>query len=289
MKISLCFASRNAAANLETVIRVFQNLSSGQHEIKYVVGLDNDDLPSCARITKEFHGDKSVIISMADRPIAVGEVWNRCVREWDADVYIPVGDDTFCLSQHWDMYVAELAPRYLVLNSYMVVAPGAFAFPFMQRKWIDACGYMFPPHFTYWFTDTWVQELYEFTVGEEMTINTDVRIGGAVSKTRGMRDLDFWWGFFNATRVLRLAEAESIRDKLNIPPLLLGPPTNIINKWNQRDIEMRPRIPELSLNAVDSEPSDRYLKAKNMAEKYLADHNLNLWQHADNMANISTS
>lgn len=283
MKINISFASRNAPSNLETTLRVLKNLSTGKHEIKYILGLDNDDLSSCVRFQQEYKNDKSVILSIEPRPLTVGMVWNRCIKLFEADAYLPLGDDAMCLTQYWDEYVAELSKKFLIISAFCAYSPHSVVFPILSPKWLKANDWtLFSEHFPYWFNDTWVNEVYEFTTGKLMLVAKDLAFGGNEGKTRGMRDLDFWWGFFNATRKQRIRHGIKLRHKLGLEDPKADDLKEIIDKWEERDSAMREKIPTLSEHySTDNAVSPRYLLAKKNAEDYLQMHGLKLWECAD--------
>jgi hypothetical protein len=275
VKIAVLVASRGAPQKLQTVLRVMQELSSGLHKIVYIVGVDNDDVATCVYTQQSFGGENDVIISMADPPVYVGCVWNRCAKVEDADVYVVTGDDQICITQNWDMSVAFIVQKEICASGLFVPSPNLAMQPIFRRSWLEAVGYVFCEYFPYWFNDTWWQELYEFSTGQCMKIFREFAFGGKIGKTRGMRELDYWWGAFNAMRTLRIAEAMKIRAKLGLPGSDIS---RFVDVWDARDRTMKSRIPEFEAqNPTQEEPPERYLIAKQKMDRYLKDHNLELW------------
>jgi hypothetical protein len=89
--------------------------------------------------------------------------------------------------------------------------------------------------------------------------------------TKSLRDVEFWWDFYVATRRERLFKAAAIREKLKIalPPWKLA---DMLRAWARRDQEGRAFAVEYEqkLSAEQGPPSDHYLKAKAVAERYMA-------------------
>lgn len=279
MRINVNITSRGDPAGLETVVRVLQMLESGAHQVKYILGLDNDDIESCVRMQNAFSSDNRVILSIGERPICVAEIANRCAKLFDADIYLPMGDDMVCITQHWDEIAVLMADKWLLSDSQCLWAPEAAIAPLLSGTWYNALGYIFPEYFPYWFTETWLHEIYEFLTGMPVAICGDLRFGGKLGKTRGMHELEFWWGFFNATRLERMQQACVLAGKLNRPVPSQKQLHDVFQKHVRHDFEIKGRIKQLEAYYRTSDKmSDQYKIAKKKAEKHLADNGLSVWQ-----------
>lgn len=244
MKISVPVASRNSPARLETSIRVLQGLASGNNEIKYIIGCDDDDLPTGVRMQQSFADDQSVILSSEKRPVSFGSIWNRCAKLWDADAFFPLGDDQICLTRNWDVVLAEAVESLSLSYASFVSAPGAMTNPVISGAWFKASGYIFPEYFPFWFNDTWLVEVYRFIYGHHPMIMGGLLLGGKKGRTRGMRDLSFWAEYFFKLRPKRLAEAHRIAHALGMTPSVLSMDDPVIREYEENDLGFISRIPE---------------------------------------------
>ena len=271
MKTAVLMCSRGDPESYETTVRCLQELESGENEVVYVCGFDEDDLPTSVMLNMGFSKDKSVIISMGPRPRTLGEVQNRLMRAVDADLYMPMGDHMCCLTQDWDIHL-EKNMQGRVLGSWITsYNPNDPLVPVMSRHWIKSLGYVAFDLFPYWFTDTWTQEVYEFATGEKVPLFQELMFGGKRGETQSLRELDFWWGVFNATRTIRFRDAKKLGLQVS------GNTTTRLKEMTERDNFMRQRFDAIERVNPAKEPEQRYFDAKTNAERYLADHGLGLW------------
>jgi hypothetical protein len=97
-------------------------------------------------------------------------------------------------------------------------------------------------------------------------------LGGLRGYTRGMRDLRFWVEFFGATLILRVQEAEDIRNKLGLPPLHVERTRQLWQKFSQIDSMY-------NVEAIEQVRGDKhgpvpfgYAEAKKKAEDWLLEN-----------------
>lgn len=280
MKIAVCIASRNRPEQLSLEVSVMRTLESGHHDVEYIVGCDLDDHDTA--IACENLGVKK---AAAERPTVLAQVHNRLIQNNEADCYVPFPDDAIVLCQEWDEVIADSVDRSrLVFGWDDVLTEGELTYPVITAAWKRATDKVFTEHFPFWFADTWLHEVYRFATNSECRIIPDFSVGGKRGKTQNLRDLDFWWGFFNATRIIRVKEAYQIYRKINNNALRMSENDFVASRktWldmgEQRDRYFRPLIKDLEANLADRrDPSIKYGVVKSMAEQYLKNHFLTPW------------
>ena len=268
MKIDLIIPSRGQALRLMSVITAFDNLATGEHDITYNVVCDLDD-PLTWKALKQLPGVQ-VAVHAGAGPLA--ERMNTVAMECDADTVSGAADDTFPLAQHWDDIIAAGKDQGHDLFSWQEVNdPTNHTMIVFSRRWLKAVGRMLPTYFPFWFGDTWVAEVYELAFNRPLPIVENLQWGGKRGKTNGMRDLAFWFEFFSATRVERIAEARSVCYAFARPFVANQA---MIEDMERRDREQLARVPhyEEYFGANKGEPSEQYTTMKTAADTWLQNH-----------------
>lgn len=252
-------------------------LASGEHEIVWVLGYDEDDTASVDLFgyRSTFPG-ASIVHASAPRARALGMIFNRCAAAApdDTDIYCQFVDDGIIASVDWDKIMVDRISRMppeIGMISWMagegVHNPGQ---PCFTREWYQLAGF-YTEHFPFWWDDTWLAEKWSFVTGAFTPVIPEMYLACRKSVTRRMRDLRFWCDFFAQTRRDRLEEARVIREQLN-----LALPGNIgwlIEQWEARDRQMLANVPGLEAalgNAGDNEASPLYLEALALAKAHVA-------------------
>lgn len=283
MKIAVLIPSRNRPRMLSAAITVLHEMESGENEVQYRIGCDFDEpnLQEYIDIAKSFNA----LTSFCSHP-TIGKIWNFLTvidPLFEADIYSCMIDDAFPITPHWDKEMVRLASQYEAFSWYEVSAPHNCGYPTCTKAWLDKVGYIVPEHFPYWFMDSWFAEMVQFVTGQGVPVSTQMALYSKQEATQGFRDLDFWWGFFNATRNVRLEEAYKIvcikENEIHYHDFLLARKP-FIYAGRERDIEFRgERIKQLEADrGVKSEPSERYLLTRKRAEEYLEKNGLKIWQ-----------
>lgn len=266
MKIAAVMATRGNPQRAAAVIECAKALSSGKHEIEWIVGYDFED----AHTWKYFQQNRiSVALSGGQAPLGVGGVWNRCAALSNADIIAPFPDDSFPGLPDWDATICEHLPDP---NKIGVIAwndtanPDQCTLPVITRRWYELCG-LYDDRFPFWFYDTCVAETWSFVTGRPVGIPKNLLLAAKKGKTKSMRDLAFWWGFYVHTRQERIVRAAEIRTQLGIemaPDLL----RIILENWEHRDATAAKHFNamERSMSAATGAPPERYLRAKASAE-----------------------
>jgi hypothetical protein len=298
MRISVIFVSRGRPEQLRLAVNVMQTLESGENEVAYYLGCDNDDQATI----DVGNFIKPVQKLIGERPKrGISEIQNRIVKQIDGDVkgrgvkasdvkksdaYVFFPDDGIVLTQNWDKPIEVALVKSMIVGWNDVLTLGELTYPVISKRWVDLVDNVFVEMFPYWFADTWLHEVYRFVTNSEVPIIQNLMVGGRRGelRTQGMRDLDWWWGFFNATRKIRILQAYNVRLNMGDGSLdyddFVDSRHVLIEKGELRDRRFRPMIPTLEKKLavdVDGEPSAKYVALKAEAEKYLADHNLKVW------------
>jgi len=264
MKIAAVMATRGNPKRASAVIECANALASGKHKIEWVVGCDVDD-----RGTNEFffRNHPTIIMSHGVAPIGVGSVWNRGAALSDADIIAPFPDDSFPGLPDWDETICEnLDPDKIGVIAWNDTAnPDQCTLPVITRKWFELAG-LYDDRFPFWFYDTCVAELWTFVTGRPVSIPKRLLLAAKKGKTKSMRELPFWWGFYVHTRKERLEKAAEIRKQLGIelaPDLL----RIVLENWEYRDSRAAQHFAALErdLSYASGDPPKRYLTAKDNA------------------------
>ena len=137
MNIDVLIASRGHPKELETSVRVMIALESGLHNIRYIIGMDEDDQKTIA-LTNEALRNTNTIILPAPRPTCFGSVWNRCATFSTAEYLMIMGDGPLCLTQSWDNWLPQLMNKDLMFSGLWAYAPSLACFPVITRQWYEA-------------------------------------------------------------------------------------------------------------------------------------------------------
>jgi hypothetical protein len=203
--------------------------------------------------------------------------FNDAVTAYPADIYSQACDDAFPLCQHWDALFAGAKdlPAFGWKESN---DPGNCTYPVISERWREAVGRFYPEYFPFWFADTWIGEVFNLAFAKPIPIVNQLALGGKRGQTQGMRDLAFWFRFFAATRVERIAEAERIARAYGFTLDCKRERVAEIARFEQGDLYQAGRVPqyEASFNANLGEPSPRYLRAKAVAEAWMEARDLEL-------------
>ena len=212
--VALVIATRG---NSQTLLKtIAENLSGAVlASTKVIVGLDEDDpgLEQAQAIVASFREDANVKAAIGPRPGSIGGVYNRCVDQEPADIYIVGADDAVFRTPGWDeriLSVTERMPEFIgvVGCGKMPVDSMLPATCAVTRPLIDRMGYFLQPYTPFWWMDTWLFEI-AVMIGRLYSLELELDFGDW-TKTRGMRDLTYWAQFFDDMRGQRRAIAEKI-------------------------------------------------------------------------------
>ena len=277
MKITVGLPSRNRPAGLLSVLRAFDALATGAHEITYAVILDDDDhLTQCAWTDWERAGmlPEGVRKFVQPRLKTVNARFNFAISQCPADIYSQACDDSFPLAFHWDKLLAGAIDKIPALSWQECNDPGNATYLVLGQKWLDAVGRFYPEYFPFWFADTWIAEVFNIAFAKPIPVVNQLQVGGKRGHTQGMRELKFWFEFYAATRVERIEEAQRIAKAYGFTLDARKDRADVLKRMEDGDKFQLSRVPlyEASFNSNLGEPSEAYKAARYVAEVWMAEH-----------------
>ena len=210
-------------------------------------------------------GDYGVRFIYSPRHDTLGALYNSLVEQARGDWLMAMADDYVIDTAGWPSvltrYGRRLPNKIGVLFAHDPHHPDFTTIYCIHRRVYAMAGYFAAPFFPYWFTDTWWDEIGEMT-GLKLEMPINVWLPDGRGETQGMRDLAFWVRFFEATRPMREAVAremlghavpESRMALVRARVAHLSDPV-FLREWGRTDA---------------GEPSERYLRAKAVAEEMM--------------------
>ena len=263
MKIAAVMATRGNPRRAAAVIECANALSSGKHEIEWILCFDKDDTETGKLFVDNYYD--TIRLVRGDAPIGVGGVWNRGAALTNADIIAPFPDDSFPGLPDWDATICDQLhdpSRIGVIAWNDTANPDQCTLPVITRRWYELCG-LYDDRFPFWFYDTCVSEMWSFVTGRPVGIPKHLLLAAKKGKTKSMRELPFWWGFYVFTRQERLEKAAQVRKALgiDIAPDLLN---HVLENWTHRDAMASKHFDamEKAMSAAEGDPPQRYLTAK---------------------------
>lgn len=272
MRITVALPSRNRPVMLADAIGSLHARASGRHEIRYVVGCDDDDPNTAALVEMIAARGLPVKAHCGPRMSSLGGLVNEITEANPADVYCPLCDDVMVATVDWDeaIHAAWLKRRDGVWfwrtkkSHYCIVS----------EKWRAAAGRIFTDYFPFWWDDLWLIQLWMYVTGKPRQYIDAWLDDGAPATTR-MRDLEFWTEFFWSRADERRMEAARIRQKLRRPIIKHEPHHELY-----RNPEYTRRTGEIQAKQGErAPPTPEYLRAKARADALMGSA-MNLSQEA---------
>jgi len=275
MKIAVCIPTRKRPRLLIAAITALEQLASGQNEILFSVRVDDDDVEGHMALD-HLRPDMStpITVTVAPPSLTVGEKINDAVRAVEADAYFLSTDDIFPLTVGWDEGIRLMIEQnhFHAFCFNHLQEPGNTTYPVLTRAWIDALGQAVPELFPFWFTDTWLAEVYHMATGQPMPIVQDLMLAGRRGRTQGLRDLAFWFDYFEATHSMRRDEARRLAKALKTT-VTLEQVTAAQRQHHQRYLDQLERIPmyEQAFGApmFDAMPDGNYARVMADAQRWM--------------------
>lgn len=280
MKLSVCIPSRNRPHLVCSLIAALDNLATGEHEISYTVGIEPDDVQTAEALRIiQGHVKNVNVFFVPETVLTIGQIWNFLMERSDADIYMALPDDMTPVTRNWDAIIYMEVGLNEATSWKDPDLGNMCGYPAVSRGWVNKVGYLCAPHFPFWFCDTWLEETYCFAYNKPFPVSNQLTITGKRGPTYNLRELNFWWGFFNATRLIRIKDAMRITETQRCLEDIAVSRFSWIKKFSERDKNyFGGHIEQLEAARRDPrEPSHKYLQAKKNAEEYLEANALVLW------------
>ena len=283
MKLAALIATRGKPQNVIGIIESMRLLSTGDHEIEFLVACDDDDKPTQDLLFDYLNDCRGIdwnLFRVDDRPrpIGPGSLWNRLAKLTDADAFITLPDDGIIATPRWDHCINwawrnhNWAHPDLKIGGLRDAAnPGQPTLFVIGRRWYELVGELLDERYPFWFSDTAISEIYSFITGGGLPcLPIDVASKSGEWNPR-LRKMKLWWTHYSLTRRERLETASKIRTELNLatPPNL----AQLEALWAERDAGGLPNSEEIVRQIANPAPLDaRYLEAECAAIEYVRVH-----------------
>lgn len=259
MKIHVLIPSKGRAKSLETVIGALQQLESGENVVRYTVLIDFGDAETEAAAER-------VGAEVVEGEGLVNARENALIAASDADAFMPWADDLLALAPGWDEITRLALEKVPAFSWREVQDPENHTAIVLSAKWVRAAGRFFPEHFPFWFSDTWLKEVYGFVSGRNMPIIEQLSFSHKRTPTQNMHDLAFWFTVFARTRDERVEESKRVAaamgEEWESKPWLVV----MFEQGDQMQLQRVPQY-EAAFGAGKGEQSESYKAAKARAER----------------------
>lgn len=271
MKLGICLVTRNNPGPLIGVVMSLWRLRSNQHELQFIIGIDNDDENTmrASPLTKEIN--PLPIFTIGERAPARGTTENRVLsiaRAQDCDLATLLTDRTFPITPGWDDVLArgvtEQPKRPLW---WSCPHDNVCAIPIMPKDYLDALDWKWSPElFPFWFDDTWNQQI-DLLIHGLPSKKVKASFAGQRGKTTRGRDFGFWIDFFHRLLPMRVNIAESVANAQGIEFKIRPDVIQYFAGWYEQMMKGAETLEQTFGDPRD--PGPEYEIAKSRAQKML--------------------
>jgi hypothetical protein len=215
MTVCVCIASRGRPEALTTAVT--ETFNRSHHGCKFHIAIDDDDESDYVYGTR------------GPRENSLGAKYNRAASYAagsNASLYVLGVDDCYLATPGWDDALLQAAAKFEDGVGCVYFGPKKDLFDLPEgiavtKGWIDQVGFFMPPHFPFWWHDTWVDEIARMT-GRYVWANVQWEKFGSTEKPGGhkttrMREVSWWAKFFDSTRQIRVNKALEMITGLDYP------------------------------------------------------------------------
>ncbi len=266
--VNLCTHRR--PLGLVGVIMSFQRMRSMAHDVRFRIGIDEDDQVSLDAASN-LEAECPIDVICGPCPIARGEIENRLMRgSAEADVVTMLTDRTFCITPGWDDALAKgVTEQPKRLTWWMCPEDNGCVMPIIPKAWREASEHNWSPEvFPFWFDDTWNQQIDLLIYGLP-SLKVMVNYSGHRSKTKRARDFAFWITLFNEMLPIRVEVAKAMAGKMGAEFKMRPDVMEYITKHYRALMENIPKLEEMFADA--DEPGPEYIEAKRRADGLFAE------------------
>jgi len=160
--ISILIPTKNRLFNIKNVINTIFSTAKEKEKIEVIFYVDLDDEES--KIFISSYKNKNIKWVTTEQKILFSDMWNYCYKESEGKYLMLCGDDVTFETINWDLIVKESFKKYEDKIAYIVPYDGHAngnlgVHGFLSREWVQVIGYFTPPYFSYWYVDTWIDEI----------------------------------------------------------------------------------------------------------------------------------
>lgn len=219
MNLSINIQTRGRPETLkETLKHTLPNI--GSPHTKVLICADEDDQPTIDYLKAANFQDDRVTVSIKPREDTRGEKYMRSLTEAPADIYLPHVDQTPILTPNFDKLIVQAAENWPdgIGCVYGPMANASFpTFLCPTAKLVEKLGYIYSSEFPFWFIDHDLDDIARL-IGRYAFV--PVRCDSQSlrpQKTWRMRDLIFWFNYYDLGMFRRINKAHAIIDTLSQP------------------------------------------------------------------------
>jgi hypothetical protein len=216
--LTIIVQTRNRPAVLrETLVRTLPAIE--RDDTTVLLCVDDDDYAT-RNILDTLPNDPRLQVSVRPREDTRGPKYDRALIEAPADVYLPTTDKVPITRKGFDTAILEAAALFPEGIGCVASPLINASFPGLQAptaKLVEMMGYIYPPHFPFWFIDHWLDDVCRM-IGRYITVDMGSQHNLLqVQGTIGLRDLVFWTSYFDALMPERQEQARRIINVLDEP------------------------------------------------------------------------
>jgi hypothetical protein len=160
--ISILIPTKKRIFNIKNVIHTIFITANQKEKIEIIFYVDSDDNESQNHI--DSYNNKNIRWVTTQKKVLFSDMWNYCYKDSKGKYLMLCGDDVTFQTANWDMVVKEIFLSYKDRIVYVVPYDGHAngnlgVHGFLSKEWINVVGYFTPPYFSYWYVDTWIDEI----------------------------------------------------------------------------------------------------------------------------------
>jgi len=220
--ISLLLPTRARVDKLINAFDSIEETTEDKSQMDVWVYVDEDDEATREWMQSGFCDKYGFKISfyIGERTKTLVETCNILWREstTNAGIYMPAGDDFKCITHGWDRVVRDAFKEYpdRIMLAYAVDISASLddmLFPVLSAEWVNLLGYVFTGYFPFWFEDIWLDEI-AMMIQRRKRLDMLMQPMGGKGKTNRMKNVPFWYRFFNNMRDERMEVASRLRKSI---------------------------------------------------------------------------
>jgi hypothetical protein len=160
--ISILVPTKNRVFNIKKLVYYALGNATRPENIEIIFYVDYDDYESQNYISS-YKNDK-IFWTTTKEKVLFSDMWNYCYNASSGRYLMLCGDDVTFETNGWDIIVKNIFDKYEDKLVYVVPYDGNAngvlgVHGFLSREWVDIVGFFTPPYFSYWYADTWIDEI----------------------------------------------------------------------------------------------------------------------------------